>query len=206
MWNHEAKKETRIVCVPDSQLVVRLGMEAKAAEVWNTASRNHLNLEFTFGSQALAVAFTEQESVGGRVWPNVKFTDPRFDYAFAVWGNSTLGLLSYWYHSSRQQSSKASMTISQAETLPILDFRALSDQQLATAENIFHQFRQLELKPAYLADADPHRAQLDRRLICDLLNLPEAAYQAVRRLARKLCAEPSIHGNKPRPPKARYTE
>ena len=110
LWNHDAKKESRMVCVADSQLQVRPGMEEKAATVWATASRAHLNRDFTFGSQALAVAFTVTESIGGRVWPNVIFSDKRFDYAFTVWGNSTLGLLSYWWHSSRQQSSKAGMT------------------------------------------------------------------------------------------------
>ena len=43
-----------MVCTPDSQLLVRRGMEAKAAEVWATASRAHVNLDFTFGSQPLA--------------------------------------------------------------------------------------------------------------------------------------------------------
>ena len=147
LWNHEARNETRMVCSPDSQLLVRQGMEARAATVWATASRTHLNLDFTFGSQAMAVAFTDQESIGGRVWPNVIFDDKRFDYAFTVWGNSTLGLLSYWWHSSRQQSSKASITIRAAESLPVLDFRALSDDQLATAEDIFNDFRARELKP-----------------------------------------------------------
>ena len=33
LWNHNAKKETRIVCQPDSQLQVRQEMEAKAAIV-----------------------------------------------------------------------------------------------------------------------------------------------------------------------------
>ncbi|MDE0077855.1 MAG: hypothetical protein OXO50_10070, partial [Caldilineaceae bacterium] len=92
LWNHNAKEETRMVCMPDSQLQVKQGMEAKAATVWATASRGHLNRDFTFGSQALAVAFTDRESIGGRVWPNVIFFDNKYDYAFAVWGNSTLGL------------------------------------------------------------------------------------------------------------------
>ena len=65
--------ETRMVCDPDSQLQVRQGMEEDAAVVWDTASRAHLNRDFTFGSQALAVAFTDRESIGGRVWPNVIF-------------------------------------------------------------------------------------------------------------------------------------
>ena len=46
---------------------------------------------------------------------------------------------------------------------------------------------------------DPHRALLDRRVICDLLGFDEATYVAVRRLAAKWCAEPSVHGAKPRP-------
>ena len=206
LWNHDAKQETRIICAPDSQLEVRPGMETKAAVVWKTASRTHINSDFTFGSQALAIAFTERDSIGGRVWPNVTFKDARFDYALAVWGNSTLGLLSYWWHSSRQQSSKASMTIRQAETLPVLDFRALSDGQLAAAEGIFDEFRGLELLPAYLADADGNRALLDRRVVCDMLGLGEEVYRGVRRLAAKWCAEPSVHGGKRRPAGAGYVE
>ena len=199
LWNHDAKEEACMICMPDSQLQVRMGMEKKAAEIWDTASRAHINRDFTFGSQALAVAFTEASSIGGRVWPNVIFEDKRLDFAFVVWGNSTLGLLSWWWHSSRQQSSKASITIRSAETLPVLDFRALSDAQLAKAEEVFDEFRTKEFQPAYLADADPNRALLDRRVVCDLLGFNESVYQAVRRLAAKWCAEPSVHGGKARP-------
>ena len=204
LWNHKAENETRMICKPDSQLIVRPGMEVKANTAWNVVSRAHLNVEFTFGSQPLVVAVTEQESMGGRVWPNVKFPDQRFDYAFAVWGNSTLGLLSYWWHASRQQSSKATVSIRSAETMPILDFRALSHNQLAIAEKIFNEFRELKLQPAYLADADPHRALLDRRVACHLLGLGDRAYHAIRRLAAKWCAEPSVQGGKARPKEAQF--
>ena len=198
LYNHHARRETRLVCEPDAQLWVRPGGESRAAELWPTASRAHLNRDFTFGSQALAVAFTEWASIGGTVWPNIGFDDNRFDYAFAVWGNSTLGLLSYWWHSSRQQSSKARMTRLVIPNLPILDLRALTDEQLATAQAIFDEFRDLELQPAYLADADANRALLDRRVVCDLLGFDDAVYQGVRRLAAKWCAEPSVHGGKGR--------
>ena len=130
-------------------------MEDKAADVWATAGRSHLNLDFTFGSQALAVAFTDAESIGGRVWPNVIFSDKQYDYAFSVWGNSTLGLLSYWWHSNRQQSSKAGMTIRSAGSLQVLDLRALTDEQLRAAEAIFNEFLDKELKPAYLVTPTP---------------------------------------------------
>ena len=77
--------------------------------------------------------------------------------------------------------------------------RALSAKQLRTSEAIFSQFRDRDLMPAYLADADPNRALLDRHVVCDLLGFDEEVYVAVRRLAAKWCAEPSVHGGKARP-------
>ena len=199
LWNHSAGAETRMVCQPDWSLRVRRGMEARAADLWDTAGRAHINRDFRFTSQPLAAAFTERESLGGRAWPNVTFEDDRFDYPFVLWCNSTLGLLQFWWHASRQQSGRAHSTIHHTATMPILDLRALTDDQLTTAQTIFDDFRTLELQPAYLADADPNRARLDRRLICNLLGFDDTTYQAVRRLAAKWCAEPSVHGGKPRP-------
>ena len=203
LWNHNAKKETRMICEPDSQLQARRGMGTKAAAIWATASRAHLNLEFGFASQALTVAFTEQNSIGGTAWPNVQFTDARFEYAFAVWGNSTLGILTHWWHASLQNTGRGRMTIRSADFFPILDLRAISDAQLATAQEIFDEFRELELQPAYLADADPNRALLDRRVVCDMLGFDESVYEGVRMLAAKWRSEPSVHGGKRRPAGAR---
>ena len=95
LWNHYAKKETKMVCVPDIALQVKPGQQTKAAEVWATASRGHINRDFSFNSQPLAAAFTEWESIGGRAWPNVQFNDSRNSITpFVAWCNSTLGMLS----------------------------------------------------------------------------------------------------------------
>ena len=204
LWNHNAEKETYLVCSPDSQLQVRVGMEKKAAKVWGYAGRSHINQEFTFGSQALATAFTNEATMGGRVWPNVNFEDDTMDFPFMLWCNSTLGLVSHWWHASRQQSSKATIAVRKAESLPTLDLRTLTDEQLAKAKEIFDEFRDKELHPAYLADADPNRALLDRRVIRDLLGFDEDTYLGVRRLAAKWCAEPSVHGGKKRPAWAKF--
>ena len=203
LWNHDAKNETRMACRPDSQLRVRSGMEEKAAVAWATASRAHVNRDFRFNSQPLTAAFTERESMGGVAWPNVRFQNGRFDYAFTLWCNSTLGLLLFWWHSNRQQSGRGRTTIRAVESKPVLDLRALSEEQLRTSEGIFNELRDLELKPAYLADADPNRALLDRRVVCELLGFDEDVYEGVRRLSAKWCAEPSVHGGKARPKGAR---
>ena len=199
LYNHNAQRETKLICDPDSQLRVQRGMEERAAELWTTAGRSHISRGFRFNSQPLAAAFTEQESLGGRAWPNVTFSDRRFDHAFSIWLNSTLGILAYWWHSSRQQAGRGEMTRLGIRSFPVLDFRALTNEQLLMAQAIFNEFRDKELKPAYLADADPNRALLDRRVICDLLGFDRDTYVAVRKLAAKWCAEPSVHGGKARP-------
>ena len=204
LWNHDAKNETRMVCRPDSQLRVRSGMEKKAAAAWATASRAHVNRDFRFNSQPLTAAFTARESMGGRAWPNVRFPDGRFDYAFTLWCNSTLGLLLYWWRSNRQHSGRGTTTIRNVESLPVLDFRALSEEQLRTSEAIFDELKGLELKPAYVADADPNRALLDRRVVCELLGFDDGVYEAVRLLSAKWCAEPSVHGGKARPKSVQF--
>ena len=67
LWSHNAKQETRIVCQPDFQLLVKPGMEDKAAAAWATASYSHINRDFRFNSQPLTAAFTDQLSIGGRL-------------------------------------------------------------------------------------------------------------------------------------------
>ena len=49
-----------------------------------------------------------------------------------------------------------------------MDSNALTDSQLTTAEVIFEEFRDKDLQPAYLADADPNRALLDRYVLANL--------------------------------------
>ena len=78
------------------------------------------------------------------------------------------------------------------------DIRALTDAQLTTAWEIFEDFRERELKPAYQADADENRALLDRRVVCEMLGFGADVYAGVRLVAAKWCGEPSVHGGKGR--------
>ena len=141
--------------------------------------------------------------LGLGVAANGRVIEAAIDYAFTLWSNSTLGLLLYWWHSSRQHSGRGTTTIRNVESLPVVDLRALSEKQLRTSKAVFNDLRGTELKPAYLADADPNRALLDRRVVCDLMGFDEDIYVGVRRLAAKWCAEPSVHGGKARPTDAR---
>ena len=124
--------------------------------------------------------------MGGRAWPNVTFDNRQIEIAFVIWANSTLGLLCFWWHANRQVPGRGATSIRSAESLSVLDFRVLSDDQLIIAEQIFDDFRDKELQPAYLADADPNRALLDRRVVRDLLGFDEETYVGVRRPRRQM--------------------
>ncbi len=197
LWNHNCSKERKLICKPDKKLIARPRMGDKANQVWHQfAGRCHFNLNFTLGSQPLAVAFTEELCIGGDAWPNVNFPKKSWDYAFSIWGNSTLGLLLFWWHGNRQQPGRSRVSLTSAETLPVLDFRALSQAQIKQAKSIFDDFNRKSFRPAYRADVDETREALDRAVLCDWLGFDESIWKAVRQLAHKWCAEPSVHGGK----------
>ena len=165
-----------------------------------TAARAHLNLDFRFNAQPLAEAITEDNCIGGRAWVNINFNKKSWDYAFSIWGNGTLGLLSWWWHGSRQQPGRVIISITASTTLPVLDFRASSQAQIKHAKAIFDDFKDKRFAPAYLADEEGStREELDHAVLCEWLGFEEKVWKAVRGLAKKWCAEPSVHGGKQRP-------
>ena len=83
-----------------------------------TASRVHYNLDLQFNSQSTIVAFTESPSLGGRAWPTVLFSDEDDEYIFALWCNSTLGLVSHWWMSNKTQAGRGNVYHHQHSDIP----------------------------------------------------------------------------------------
>ena len=196
LWGHDAQLETRMVVASDSEGRVKPGREQRAEEIWDTRSHAHHNRDFRFNSQPLAVAFTEIQTIGGRAWPNVKFDERAYEIAYTLWGNSTLGLLCYWWHSSRQQAGRGSMPITATRSMPTLDVTKLSEAQFAKAEEIFEDMRDSQFLPANEAYRDNSRKELDHRVLIDMLGLPESILEPLDLLRLKWCSEPSVHGGK----------
>ena len=196
LWNHNAQLEKRVVVAPDSEGRVKLGREQRAAEIWETRSHAHHNADYRFNSQPLAVAFTLTPTIGGRAWKNIKFDDHATEVAHTLWANTTLGLLCYWWHSSRQQSGRGSMLITAMRSMSTLDVTKLFPAQLAKAEEIFENMRDSQFLPANEAYHDNTRKELDHRVLIDMLGLPESILEPLELLRLKWCSEPSVHGDK----------
>ncbi len=196
LWSHDANRERCLIVGPDGEGRIRPGMEELAAEIWGTRSHAHHNRDFRFNSQSLAAAFTENRSIGGRAWPNVRFDERAHEVAYTLWCNTTLGLLCYWWHSSRQQAGRGSMPISAIRTMPTLDVTKLSQAQLEEAEAVFEDTRDRKFLPANQAYDDPSRKELDYRVLIDVLGLPKSVLEPLDLLRLKWCSEPSVHGGK----------
>ena len=196
LWGHKSEHERTMLVEPDSEARIRAGKEQRAKAIWETATRLHHNRDFGFNANSLGVAFTEKSVLGGRAWPNIILNQPDRELAHALWANSTLGCLLYWWHSSKQQAARGLMPRKQAATMPTLDVGALSDDQVAQANTIFEDLKAKPMRPLNEAAEDEVRQELDRRLLVDTLGVPQELMPSIDLLREKLCAEPSVHGGK----------
>ena len=200
LWAHSAKRETKMLIAPDCECRARIKMDKRAFEVWKTASRAHHSVDFSFGSQPLAVATTERPAIGGRAWPSVLLRSKTQEAAFALWGNSTLGLFCHWWWANKSQEGRGSISPERMLDMPTLDLTRLSRARLAAAKRAFDSLKTETLLPFYRADEDETRKAIDRELIfntlADWIENPEEIMACLDLLRRKLCAEPSVRGAK----------
>ena len=197
LWSHDAECERSLVVPPDREGVVRSGCDDHAVKVWNrVASRLHFNLDFRINSQSLTACLTPDKAIGGRAWPNFIPEQDEWTFPLVLWANTTLGLLSFWWIGSRQQQGRAILTITQLPRLTVLDPRTLTSDQIAHAEDIFERFKGKSFLPANEAYRDGVRQALDRAVLVELLQLPEAVLEPLSILRNQWCAEPSVHGGK----------
>jgi hypothetical protein len=206
LWKHESSLERTLVVQPDSHCRIRQvggqvpsALRERAEVRWATATRAHYNLDFQFNSQSLIVAMTPERAIGGRAWPSVVFEKASHEYAFALWCNSTLGLLCHWWMSNKTQSGRGTTTVTSILAIATLNVRALSDAQHAQARRVFGLLSERQFLPFDQVAEDEARAELDRSLLVEVLGLDPALCETggpMERLRRKLAAEPQIHADK----------
>lgn len=202
LWKHNAKREHQLNVHPDCCGEVRKGCEGKAVKDWlRTASRLHANRDFQLNSQSLAMCLTPEKCLGGRAWPNIIPRNERHEIPLLLWCNSTLGLLMHWWKGTRQQAGRSIITITAIPDLPVLDPRALTEDQMTHCREVYERFKGKELLPANEAYRDPVRQELDHWLLIDVLGLGSKIDEGLELLRKQWCAEPSVHGGKETRPK-----
>ena len=166
------------------------------------------NLRWT--SQALLSASTEQPLLGGRAWTALLHEDVRVRKAFALWWNSTLGMIVHWTQGQRTQNGRSTTQIGALRKIPCPRLDRLSEAVLEMAAARFDALSNQSLCPAKDAVNDPVRREIDAAVsnmfeihkaqsVCEevisLHTNPESGIANATEILRKLwCAEPSVHG------------
>ena len=197
LWKVDAPLQRSMITAPDYKAIPRSNENTMVNRVLDCFSKTHYHINLRFTANSIISSFTEDPSIGVRSMINVLLNDPRYEIAWTLWCNSTLGFLCHWLHSSKQDMGRGTLRQQTLETLPTLDVRELSDEALAKAESLFERLKYKRMLPVNECNHDPMREELDRCLLTEVLGITsDNVIKSMQTLREMLCAEPSIHGGK----------
>lgn len=193
LWRADAKTQTRLLVRPTHKGYVATEDDGLIKRIAESASTLFYSRNMRWTSQALLSASTSSRTLGGRSWVSLSHPDERKNQCFALWINSTLGLIFHWTQAQRTQPGRASTQIGAIKNVPCADFSSLTDAGLDFGSKQFKQLANSKLLPACQAHADPVRKKIDRAVL-RLLGI-EAEEIHLNELRLMWCSEPSVHGH-----------
>lgn len=200
---HDESRERYLEIEPDQEGIAKISsvpeikeiLEERRERIWGTRTRLHFSTDTQYNANALIACITTRESIGGRAWPSFVLHDKRYEKAVAIWFNSTLGIMTYWWISTKSQHGRGSVTTTRLEDLLCFDPRTLSDSELKDVDAFFENFKFKSLMDIHESVNDVSRSELDRFVVKHFLRageLEEELLQGLQVLKAKLCLEPSI--------------
>lgn len=200
LWKTKSHLRRAMVTEPDARAKILSGKEVKAARILERNSRTHYHRNLSFNATSQIASYTPRASLGVESMTNVRLPEPKYDAAWMLWTNSTLGLLCHWMNSSKQQPGRGRFALGNLSMITTLDVCQLSDEQLEVAERVFADLKAYRMKPYNECATDAWRHVLDARLLAEVLGITDAeVHRGMQRLREMLCAEPSITGTKQNP-------
>ena len=194
LWKADGSEQRCLVISPTHKGT--MWNKAIARRIKGKVGSLHYARGMRWTSQALLAASTKTKVFGGRSWVSLLHQDVDMCRAFALWANSTLGLITHWTQGGRTHSGRATTQVKAVHAMPCPDLSKLSAPVLKQAAEDFEKLSSLPLKPACQAHADENRAKIDAAVMV-MLGLPKRrASEAVIALREWWCAEPTVHGGK----------
>ena len=199
LWRHKNTIHQSFLTEPNAWLMPKPNRDHQ--QIWSQSGTLHVTPDVQYDSQRIIANLTNIRTLGVRAWHTLNMqgtprNKPTMEVSFAIWLNSSFGMLLHANHSNKAQIGRGQGSKGMLETMTTLDVRKLQPWQLEEAEAIWHDFQDRKFQPFYKCAVDPARIALDQRLIRDVLGLGEDAVASVARLRTLLASEPSIHGSK----------
>ena len=193
LWSAGGEGQGSLVVTPTHKGVPVAGRSEQCREMMARGSR----LFYARGrgmqwmAQPSIAAMTENAAMGGPAWTGLENDDIRICKAFALWANSTFGMLIHWMQGQKTQTGRSAAQLRALGRIPCPELDGLGDEELDLAAAAFDAVASIELLPACEADEDETRWKIDSAVV-RMLGLPEKAHEAVADLRIHWCHEPSV--------------
>ena len=212
LWEASSKKQRSLRVLPTHKGLAPpgVGSTEQREQMRSNVSTLFYARNIRWTSQALLSASTRQPTLGGSTWTALIHEDVRVRKAFALWSNSTLGMIVHWTQGQRTQNGRSRTQIGALRKIPCPRLDRLSDAILEMAAARFDALSNQSLLPAKDAVEDPVRREIDAAVsnmlefhkaqsvseeVISLHTNPESGIANATEILRKLwCAEPSVHG------------
>ncbi len=163
LWSTDAKQQKSLILNPTHKGV--LYDKATAERIATKIGRLHYQRGIQWTSQSILAASTSFPMFGGRAWTSLIHEDSRIEKAFALWANSTLGMMVHWTRGQRSQRGRSGVQVNAIKKMPCPDLSALNDEVLEEAASQFDLLSGLELKPAKDIVNDSVRHCIDQAVL-----------------------------------------
>ena len=195
LWAADSAAQRRLLVLPTHKGTAPsgVGSDALRQEMRRRRSPLHYARNMRWTSQALLAAAAERPVMGGRAWTALLHDSEIVQKAFALWANSTLGMMVHWTQGQRTQTGRSTTQIAALHRIPCPRLDRLPEAVLRRAAARFDELAARELRPACQAHADPVRIAIDDAVRC-VFGLSGEAGTVMAALRRLWCAEPSVHG------------
>ena len=193
LWHHKAVDMGSLEQSANARLIPRRDRDSAAQKAMlGRAGRLHLARELGHAPQRLAAVVTEERMLGVRSWTTLLPKNPRpgVEEALCLWLNGTVGMLLRLAGANRPYLGRSALPTEVARQMLVLDVNSLTVDQLAIAQKIYRELRNVELDGFARIWDDPHRRRLDRELWEEILGMHIMA--EVDQLAKALQLEPSM--------------
>lgn len=195
LWKANSTEQRKLVVLPTHKgsTPANVGSDSDRQAMRACQSTLFYARNMRWTSQALLAATTKRPALGGRAWTTLSHEDARVLKAFALWANSTFGMVVHWTKGQRTHAGRSTTQIGALKQIPCPRLDCLDDEALDQGVVDFDLLSKTELLPACQAHADAGRFAIDEAVI-RLLGLPIHAEDYVFTLRFLWCGEPSVHG------------
>ena len=172
LWEIDSETQTKITCVPTHVGEPRADAD-KAKNMTATAGHFQFNRNFRQDSQRIAMAYTEEMSMGGRAWTTVSGFDPGVGEATTIFMNSTFGMIIRIGYGQFSGQGGAVFGVGAIGGHPVPDFAIDSDAGEKARElaiDNFDKLRMLDFERVSWSALDANRAKIDE-VVLQMLGL-----------------------------------